>query len=231
MAAIQSPRPKVCAAVNYNDMMRTMAGSTGLTRKQADEAIVTTLTVLAEVISAGETRDLLAQLPKSIRDRVPVSGTTLPMRPIEFVARVADLAPNQTEVGTEAKIRAVFAVLTQAVNSGEMNDIADELGDEFADLLDRTERLEREEAHELLEQSNDQLRRETDAAQSRAPQLAEPMRTTPIPNSPVSSSAGGSVRSLVGFVLSAPIALAHVAYEVVRRPVQSGIDLVTASHR
>lgn len=204
-------------------MMRTVAGSTGLTRKQADEAVVTTLTVLAEVISADETRDLLAQLPKSIRERVPVSGTTLPMRPIEFVARVADLAPNQTDVDTETKIRAVFAVITQAVNSGEMNDIAGELGDEFADLLDRTERLERAEAHDLLEASV--------AAETGASAVGGAPRTAPVSADSFSASSSGSAPSVVDFVISAPAMIAHIVYELVRRPVQTGIDLVTAPRR
>jgi uncharacterized protein (DUF2267 family) len=131
--------------MNANEMLRTLAGATGLTRHQADDALIAGLTVLSEVVSADETRDLLAQLPKSVRDRIPVSGTTLPMRPIEFVARVAELT---TATGEDAEriVRAVFEVLTQAVNAGEMNDIADELGDDYAELLGREERVRREHA-------------------------------------------------------------------------------------
>src|SRR3954466_6199279 len=131
--------------MNFNEMLRTVAGVTGSTRRQADEAVIATLTVLSEVISADETRDLIAQLPKSVRERVPVSGTTLSMRPIEFVARVADLTQATSE-DAERDVRAVFEVLTTAVNAGEMNDIAAELGDEFAELLGREERLRRERA-------------------------------------------------------------------------------------
>lgn len=128
-------------------MMRTVAGATGSTRRQADEAVIGTLTVLSEMVSADETRDLLAQLPKSVRDRIPVSGTTLSMRPIEFVARVSELAATASD-DTERDVRAVFAVLTEAVNAGEMNDIAAELGPDYAALLGREERLRREAAAE-----------------------------------------------------------------------------------
>ena len=131
--------------MNANEMLRTLAGATGLTRRQADEVLLATLTVLSEVVSAEETRDLVAQLPKSVRDRVPVSGTTLPMRPIEFVARVADLTTGSSE-DAEPHVRAVFQVLTEAVNAGEMNDIAGELGDDYAELLGREDRLRREHA-------------------------------------------------------------------------------------
>lgn len=131
--------------MNANEMLRTLAGATGLTRRQADEVLMATLTVLSEVVSADETRDLVAQLPKSVRDRVPVSAATLPMRPIEFIARVADLTTATSE-DVEPHVRAVFDVLTQAVNAGEMNDIAGELGDDYAELLGREERLRREHA-------------------------------------------------------------------------------------
>ncbi len=125
--------------MNYNDLIRTVAGSAGLTRKQADEAVVTGLTVLSEVISAGETRDLLAQLPKSFRERVPVSAEAMPMRPIEFVARVADLTGIPLE-DAERHTRVVFDVLTSAVNAGEIADIAAELGADYDEWLGRESR-------------------------------------------------------------------------------------------
>jgi uncharacterized protein (DUF2267 family) len=123
--------------VNYNDMIRMVAGRTGLTRREADRAVVGTLTVLSEAISAGETKDLLAQLPKSVRDRVPVSGETLSMRPIELVARVADLTETASTDVAEMHVRAVFATLAEAVNAGEMQDVAEQLGPEFGPLLGR----------------------------------------------------------------------------------------------
>jgi len=132
-------------AMNYNDLIRTVAGATGQTRSQADEAVVIALTVLAEALPPDETRDLLAQLPKSVRERVPVNSEPLTMRPIEFVARVADLGATSVE-DAERNVRATFAVLGDAVNAGEMNDIAEVLGDEFADLMGRSARLERERA-------------------------------------------------------------------------------------
>lgn len=211
--------------MNYNDMMRNVAGSTGLTRRQADEAVVTTLTVLAEIISADETRDLLAQLPKSFRERVPLSGTTLPMRPIEFLARVSDLTPNPADIDVETKVRAVFAVLTQAVNSGEMNDIAEELGDEFADLLDRTQRVEREAARETLDPPVDTVDPQTDFE----PRVDFEPFDQPAPTVIANGHSGG--RSLVDLALSVPVALAHLAIGILRKPVQSGIDLIDGARR
>jgi uncharacterized protein (DUF2267 family) len=131
--------------MKYNDLIRSTAGATGLTRSQTDAALVTVLTVLAEALPPDETRDLVAQLPKSVRERVPISSEQLTMRPIEFVARVADLDGISLE-DAERNVRAVFGVLTEAVNAGEMNDVAEHLGDEFAELLGRSERVARERA-------------------------------------------------------------------------------------
>jgi uncharacterized protein (DUF2267 family) len=122
--------------VNYNEMMRLIVGRTGLTRRKADQSFTATMTVLSEALSAKETKDLLAQLPKSLRDRVPVTVDVMPMRPIEFFARVADLTETPSLEAAETEVRAVFTTLGEAVNVGEMRDVADELGPEFADLFE-----------------------------------------------------------------------------------------------
>jgi uncharacterized protein (DUF2267 family) len=134
---VRSANPTEEQLVNYKDMTRVMSGRTGLTRRRADEALVATLTVLSEQISTDETRDLLAQLPKALRAQVPVSSTVLEMRPIEFVARVADLVDGVSVDEADVYVRAVFATLNEAVNAGEMRDIAEELGPDFSDLLGR----------------------------------------------------------------------------------------------
>lgn len=123
--------------MNYKEMTRLVSGRTGLTRNRADEVLVATLTVLSEQLSQKETRNLLAQLPKTLKERVPAGGAQLEMRPIEFVARVADLVEGLATDETERYVRAVFATLNEAVNSGEMRDIASELGADFAELLGR----------------------------------------------------------------------------------------------
>ena len=121
--------------MNYNEMMRLIVGRTGLTRRRADQALTATMTVLSETLSAKETKDILAQLPKSLRDRVPVTNDAMPMRPIEFFARVADLTETTSLEDAETEVRAVFTTLTESVNVGEMRDVADELGPEFAELF------------------------------------------------------------------------------------------------
>ena len=56
------------------------------------------------------------------------------MRPIEFVARVAELIGSGTNEDAELQVRAVFTTLAEAVNTGEMMDIAEESGTSMQDL-------------------------------------------------------------------------------------------------
>jgi hypothetical protein len=67
------------------------------------------------------------------------------IRSVAGATGFADLGTTSIEVA-ERNIGATFAVLGDAVNAGEMNDVAGELGDEFADLMGRSARLERERA-------------------------------------------------------------------------------------
>jgi uncharacterized protein (DUF2267 family) len=123
--------------VNYDEMVRAVADRTGTTRAEADELIVNTLTVLAERVGADETRDLLAQLPKTLKTRIPIAPQPSSFPPDEFVARVGKPATGDDLAQGEAQVRAVLATLTDAVNAGEMRDIAERLGNSYADLLGR----------------------------------------------------------------------------------------------
>jgi uncharacterized protein (DUF2267 family) len=126
--------------VKYDDMVRSVAAQGGLTRRAADESIVATLSVLAERVTAGETRDLLAQLPKRLQARVEIPPQPTSFRPDEFVERVARRVSGDQATNGEARVRAVFSVLVEAVNAGEMRDIAEQLGDDYAPLLGRPQR-------------------------------------------------------------------------------------------
>ena len=124
-------------AVKYEEMVALVAGETGLTRDAAEESIVATLNVLAERVTADEMRDLLAQLPKALQ-----AGVQIPPQPAsftldEFIARVDRIATSDDGARSEARVRASFAVLTEAVNAGEIRDIAAQLSDDYAELLGR----------------------------------------------------------------------------------------------
>jgi uncharacterized protein (DUF2267 family) len=123
--------------VKYDEFMRSVSSATGLTKARADEAVVATLATLAEHISSDETRDLLAQLPKSLKTRVEIPAQPSPIGVDEFMRRAAERLGDVEVDEAAGYVRAVFATLVEAVNSGEMRDIANELGVEFSSLLGR----------------------------------------------------------------------------------------------
>jgi uncharacterized protein (DUF2267 family) len=123
--------------VKYDEMVAFVAGETGLARDAAEESIVATLNVLAERVSADEMRDLLAQLPKALQTRIQMPPQPTSFTLDEFIARVDRIATSDDAVSGEARVRASFAVLTQAVNAGEMRDIAAQLSEDYAELLGR----------------------------------------------------------------------------------------------
>jgi uncharacterized protein (DUF2267 family) len=127
-------------------MVRTVAGEAGLTRAAADESITATLTVLAERVTPDETRDLLAQLPKALKTRISAAPQPTNYTPDEFLARVAELISGDDLANVGARVRAVFSVLGDAVNAGEMRDIVEQLGTGYSDLSGRPEPAEPEEA-------------------------------------------------------------------------------------
>jgi uncharacterized protein (DUF2267 family) len=94
------------------------------------------LTVLAERVTANETRDLLAQLPKALKTNIAMAPQPASFAPREFVERVSNRLPSAGATGT-TDVRAVFSVLHDAVSAGEMRDIAEQLGDDYADLWGR----------------------------------------------------------------------------------------------
>jgi uncharacterized protein (DUF2267 family) len=118
-------------------MVAFVSDRAGLTRDAAEASIVATLTVLAERVTASEMRDLLEQLPKALQTRVqiPPQPTSFPLN--EFIARVERIVQDDDGAHGEAGVRASFAVLTEAVNAGEIRDIAAQLSDDYAALLGR----------------------------------------------------------------------------------------------
>ena len=122
--------------MNYDEMLDAVASQAGLTRDAAAETIVATLTVLAERVTPNETRDLLAQLPKPLKT-IPIPPQPTSFTPDEFVARVVKRTSGENDANGGARVRAVFSVLGDAVNAGEMRDIAEQLGDDYVELSDR----------------------------------------------------------------------------------------------
>jgi uncharacterized protein (DUF2267 family) len=123
--------------VKHDELVAVVAGRAQVSRRYADEIILATLTALGERITADETRDLLAQLPKKYKQNVNAVSNPNAMSADEFVARVAELEGGRAPRPDDARahVRAVFVTLTEAVNAGELRDVLEQLGDDFAPLL------------------------------------------------------------------------------------------------
>lgn len=103
-------------------------------RPEAERAARATLQTLAERLSAGEARDLAAQLPPELAPWLATTGGAEPFDVDEFLRRVAER--EQVDVATaERHARAVFAALGHTVSPSEIDDMAAELPRDFAPLV------------------------------------------------------------------------------------------------
>jgi uncharacterized protein (DUF2267 family) len=128
--------------VNHDEMVAAVAERAGVSRRHADDIILATLTALGERLTADETKDLLAQLPKKYKQHVKAVSSPNAMSADEFVARVAQLEGARAPAFAQARghVRAVFVTLTEAVNAGELGDVLEQLSADFAALLEFPER-------------------------------------------------------------------------------------------
>src|SRR3954454_15073408 len=66
-------------AVKHDELVAAVAERAGVSRRYADEIVLATLTALGERLTADETRDLLAQLPKKYKQHVNAVSSPTPM--------------------------------------------------------------------------------------------------------------------------------------------------------
>jgi uncharacterized protein (DUF2267 family) len=110
-----------------------------LDREHAERAARAVLQTLAERLSAGEARQLAAQLPAPLAGWLHTTSAPEPFRYDEFLRRVA------TRVGTDPATaaryaRAVFWALGQTLSQDEIADLAAELPDDFAPVVAEAQR-------------------------------------------------------------------------------------------
>lgn len=60
--------------MDYPDFLDAVQSRAGLDRQGAEAAAVATLRALAERVTSNETRDLLAELPKGLQERIPLTA-------------------------------------------------------------------------------------------------------------------------------------------------------------
>jgi uncharacterized protein (DUF2267 family) len=103
---------------------------------QAERAIKATFETLKERLAGNEPDHLAAQLPEDLAAPLQGEGGREDFALAEFYRRVAEREGiEESEAIRHA--RAVVLVLQEAVTTGEMDDIRDQLKDEYAELFGR----------------------------------------------------------------------------------------------
>lgn len=105
-------------------------------REEAERAIKCTFETLKERLAGNEPDNLAAQLPQDLADPLRGEGGREDFSLAEFYRRVAE-REGVEEPQAIRHARAVALVLQEAVTTGEMDDIRDQLKDEYAELFGR----------------------------------------------------------------------------------------------
>ena len=123
--------------MQYSDIIQNVKSAANIDSDEtAQKAIEATFRTLKERIIGDEASNLAAQLPEEVaqhlRGREGKNGDHFPIE--EFYERVAKL--ENTDPSTAAMhVRGVFTVLNSAVSAGEMNNIRNDLSDDYQELL------------------------------------------------------------------------------------------------
>ena len=121
--------------MQYDEFIASTASRTGRPPEVAESLTHATLGVLAERLSAGEARDLAAQLPKELQpDLTPPNEEAQPIESHEFVRKVAERA-HVDESEARKAVAAVLTTTREAVTPGEWEDVASQMGRELDVLM------------------------------------------------------------------------------------------------
>jgi uncharacterized protein (DUF2267 family) len=135
---------------NADQLLTTVQQAAGISRAKAERATRATLETLAERLSAGEARDLAAELPPEIAPWIATTSDAEGFDVDEFARRVA--AREEVDVATaERHVRAVFDALGRAVSADEVEDMVAQLSRDFEPLVHEARgRFARVQPAELL---------------------------------------------------------------------------------
>jgi uncharacterized protein (DUF2267 family) len=121
--------------MKYEQFISTVADRAGVTTDEATAISRATLETLAERLTAGEAKDLAAQLPADMqRWLIPPTPEAQKLSVQDFVQRVADRAQVDEQRARQG-ISAVFNTLRDAVTEGEFDDVLAQLPREFAEVV------------------------------------------------------------------------------------------------
>ncbi len=105
-------------------------------REEAERAIKATFETLKERLAGNEPDNLASQLPEDLADPLRGEGGRQDFPVGEFYERVAQREGVGVDQATR-HARAVALVLQEAVTTGEVDHVRDQLKDEYAELFGR----------------------------------------------------------------------------------------------
>jgi uncharacterized protein (DUF2267 family) len=119
--------------------LTTVQQKAGISRDAAERAARATLETLADRLSAGEARDIAAQLPPELAPSLATESGAEAFDVDEFLRRVA--MRERVDLSTaERHARAVFEALGRSVSDDEIADMRAELPKDFEPLIAEAER-------------------------------------------------------------------------------------------
>jgi uncharacterized protein (DUF2267 family) len=121
--------------VKYDQMVKAVEERAGIVdREDAERTLRVVVQALADRLLGGEADDLLAQLPEPLKSEIRVTDEADPMKPQEFVQRVARELDLPEEEARD-RVRAVFGTLQEAVTEGEWEEVVGQLDRKYAELI------------------------------------------------------------------------------------------------
>jgi uncharacterized protein (DUF2267 family) len=121
--------------MRYEEFIDAVAERAGVSPDQAEVLTQATLETLAERLSGGEALDLADQLPKGLQESLqPREEEAERFRLEEFVRRVSERADVDVALAWDG-VSAVLTTLSEAVASGEFDDVMSQLPAEFGEMM------------------------------------------------------------------------------------------------
>jgi uncharacterized protein (DUF2267 family) len=123
--------------MNYQEFVKGVQERADMSsREEAEQATRATLETLGERLAGGEPKDLASQLPPELGECLRYEGEARaePFSLDEFFRRVAG-RENIDEERATVHATAVMKVLGESVTGGEIEDVRDQLPQEFEPLL------------------------------------------------------------------------------------------------
>ena len=124
--------------MKYDEFVKRVSEVAELgSREEAERAIKATFETLRERLAGNEPNNLAAQLPDELAAPLRGEGGRDNFSLDEFYRRVGEKEGGISQDEAIRHARAVALVLQEAVTTGEMDDIRDQLKPEYAELFGR----------------------------------------------------------------------------------------------